>query len=481
MNCFQLLKRILFLIGIASLFVSIQHPVFAINNWKTSQEGITEGVLQTPSDVLQVQMTYGNNVVIINSAQIHKGYVPKQDEFAKDYSLIARDSNGKELYRKLFSVHGDVFSLPPLPGGSAKESVPKRLTTTKLSEVIPWNDLYATIEVQDIGGKVLSTLDKAKFIRKNNTVSFGVKRGSEFAKSLSNLNNETTVLGTTVADTMDITFIASHYTSTDLPKFHDDVQRFADTIAQFQPFSQYLDKTVFYYVDNTFDLGCVYIDRVITCNSALVYGTVQLSGAPYDRIVVIENNPTYGGATTGEIAAVYNGEFGAQGFVHEFGHALSRLADEYLANIPSESTDRNCYTGTPPNPAWQGIPGVSYVLECNFPGFYRSSQDSIMRTITATSFNTVSQYYLKNSLDYYTGNVSTSPTPTPSISSGPTATIASKPGDANGDGKVDGIDFVAWMNHYNQTTSNGPIFGDFDRSGKVDGVDFVVWLNNYGK
>lgn len=54
-------------------------------------------------------------------------------------------------------------------------------------------------------------------------------------------------------------------------------------------------------------------------------------------------------------------------------------------------------------------------------------------------------------------------------------------GDANGDQKVDGVDFVVWLNHYNQTTSNGVSFGDFNGSGKVDGVDFVIWLNNYGR
>lgn len=54
-------------------------------------------------------------------------------------------------------------------------------------------------------------------------------------------------------------------------------------------------------------------------------------------------------------------------------------------------------------------------------------------------------------------------------------------GDANGDGRVDGVDFVAWLNHYNQNTVNGVRDGDFNVSGKVDGVDFVIWLNNYGR
>jgi len=55
------------------------------------------------------------------------------------------------------------------------------------------------------------------------------------------------------------------------------------------------------------------------------------------------------------------------------------------------------------------------------------------------------------------------------------------PGDANGDEKVDGIDYVAWLLHYNQKVpDDGPLSGDYDFSAFVDGVDYVIWLQNYG-
>jgi parallel beta-helix repeat protein len=62
----------------------------------------------------------------------------------------------------------------------------------------------------------------------------------------------------------------------------------------------------------------------------------------------------------------------------------------------------------------------------------------------------------------------------------PTSTLTPKPGDGNLDGKVDGIDYITWLNHYNQNVS-GPSNGDFNNDGKVDGVDYITWLNNYGK
>lgn len=58
--------------------------------------------------------------------------------------------------------------------------------------------------------------------------------------------------------------------------------------------------------------------------------------------------------------------------------------------------------------------------------------------------------------------------------------LAVVPGDANGDGKVDGIDFTIWLFRYGQNAS-GPQNGDFNNDGRVDGVDYSLWLSNYGK
>lgn len=60
------------------------------------------------------------------------------------------------------------------------------------------------------------------------------------------------------------------------------------------------------------------------------------------------------------------------------------------------------------------------------------------------------------------------------------STCPGLPGDANGDNKVDGIDYVIWLTHYDQATDSGPQDGDFNFDRRVDGVDYVVWLTNYG-
>jgi hypothetical protein len=53
-------------------------------------------------------------------------------------------------------------------------------------------------------------------------------------------------------------------------------------------------------------------------------------------------------------------------------------------------------------------------------------------------------------------------------------------GDFTGDGKVDGLDFLAWQAHYpNFTGGATPDGGDANNDGKVDGLDFLIWQANY--
>ncbi|MCS7092751.1 MAG: PQQ-binding-like beta-propeller repeat protein, partial [Patescibacteria group bacterium] len=53
--------------------------------------------------------------------------------------------------------------------------------------------------------------------------------------------------------------------------------------------------------------------------------------------------------------------------------------------------------------------------------------------------------------------------------------------DANNDGKVDGSDYVIWLNNYGVKVTGGKAKGDFNADGFVDGQDYVLWLNDYGK
>jgi autotransporter-associated beta strand protein len=53
------------------------------------------------------------------------------------------------------------------------------------------------------------------------------------------------------------------------------------------------------------------------------------------------------------------------------------------------------------------------------------------------------------------------------------------PGDFDGDGDVDGADFVAWQTNFPKPSGATLAQGDADGDGDVDGADFVVWQTNF--
>jgi hypothetical protein len=57
--------------------------------------------------------------------------------------------------------------------------------------------------------------------------------------------------------------------------------------------------------------------------------------------------------------------------------------------------------------------------------------------------------------------------------------MSSQPGDFDGDGDVDGADFVAWQTNFPKASGATPGQGDADGDGDVDGADFVVWQTNF--
>lgn len=118
-----------------------------------------------------------------------------------------------------------------------------------------------------------------------------------------------------------------------------------------------------------------------------------------------------------------------------------------------------------------GVP--TFVFGCKYYMTFSASQLSTWRTVTPQVLD-----YLATLV----GGGSPVPTQPASPTSTPVPTSPSgKPGDANGDNRVDGQDYVVWLGHFGASTSAGPSGGDFNRSGRVDGQDYVVWLNGFGR
>jgi hypothetical protein len=59
------------------------------------------------------------------------------------------------------------------------------------------------------------------------------------------------------------------------------------------------------------------------------------------------------------------------------------------------------------------------------------------------------------------------------------------PGDANGDSKIDGLDYLIWAGAFGDDPAmdppGPPENGDFNEDGKVDGLDYLTWASNFGQ
>ncbi len=154
----------------------------------------------------------------------------------------------------------------------------------------------------------------------------------------------------------------------------------------------------------------------------------------------------------------------------------------------------NCKSITPNCVAGSGINGLSNAgflwfqvngntMTANYVGSGGQIQDSIALNSNGAgptgpaSTNTPTPTRSPNATNTPTRPPNTTNTPIPTTTANCTGNPY--PGDSNNDGRVDGVDFVAWLNHYFRAFSCAAN-GDFNKNGFVDGVDYSIWLFNYG-
>lgn len=151
-------------------------------------------------------------------------------------------------------------------------------------------------------------------------------------------------------------------------------------------------------------------------------------------------------------------------------YVLAKTGDSYIAYTDT-------YTG---NMGVSGLTNGTYSLKWLDTVSGTVSNQTVSVTASSTSWSKPAGFGNEIAL-YIKKSSGSGPSVTPSpTNGGPTLTSppGGKPGDANNDNKVDGLDYVIWLNHYNQNIS-GASNGDFNNNGKVDGLDYVIWLNNY--
>ncbi|MBI5529140.1 MAG: hypothetical protein HY897_22675 [Deltaproteobacteria bacterium] len=199
-------------------------------------------------------------------------------------------------------------------------------------------------------------------------------------------------------------FIAEDYTQATLSQFASTAQTIANFFLAMEPYKGVADKMNIYRFDNLTDLGCEYncsgIARLICCNDSSVSSAA--AGAPRDEVLVIVNNNEYGGSgslewgmcfdaatfavTYKDLTGIYGADWTAkQVAVHETGHSMGGLWDEYEYGIsgnygegPNCIHDNTCAL-------WNGTPGTGCFAGCSYDGMYRPTQNGcLMNTFSPT-------------------------------------------------------------------------------------------------
>jgi hypothetical protein len=247
---------------------------------------------------------------------------------------------------------------------------------------------------------------------------------------------------------LDIVFVPEGYTKEEMGKFHKDCDRFAGYLFEYSPFKENKDKINIWGIDAASneegtDIPGKNIWKETLVNSRFYtfdserylmttdYFSVKsiAANAPYDQIYILVNTSKYGGGAVYNyysLAGVDNNS-SKQVFVHEFGHGLAGLADEYgndntyqdMYPVDVEPWEANLTTLVNFEAKWKNLvdpqtpvptpvedkyknkigvfEGGGYVAK----GVYRPTYNSLMNSFSSNEFNQVCTNVLQKIINFY--------------------------------------------------------------------------------
>lgn len=249
---------------------------------------------------------------------------------------------------------------------------------------------------------------------------------------------------------IDVAIVAEGYTAAQADDFYGDAQVAVESILSHEPFKTYADRFNFVAValpsaDTDVSIpkeglwrntalgshfSTFYSDRYLTTLNQFDLHD-QLSGIPYEHIIILANTYTYGG---GGILNAYtltttHHEAYRPVVVHEFGHSFAGLADEYyyddqyenyyssdvepweqnittLHNFDSKWKDLlPRKTEFPTRPDTKNLDRIGVYEGGGYMshGVYRGYQDCRMKTNTCSAFCKVCQRAIERLIRFYTG------------------------------------------------------------------------------
>ncbi|MBK8946562.1 MAG: peptidase M64 [Ignavibacteriae bacterium] len=251
------------------------------------------------------------------------------------------------------------------------------------------------------------------------------------------------------SEKLDIVFIPDGYTKDEMLKFENDAKKFAKYLFEYEPFTNYKNDINIWCVKAISNDSGIDIPRDSIWKSTAVGSTFYTfdseryimtmdnksvrnyaSNVPYDQIYILVNTDKYGG---GSIYNYYSttavdNEASKKIFIHEFGHGLVGLADEYYTSDVSyqdfypldvEPWEANITTLVNFESKWKNLLDKEIEIPTNTEnknalelgvyegggyvarGVYRSTPNSIMKAFDIDEFNLVSKKAIEKVIKYF--------------------------------------------------------------------------------
>ncbi|OZM72828.1 hypothetical protein CFN78_13165 [Amycolatopsis antarctica] len=235
------------------------------------------------------------------------------------------------------------------------------------------------------------------------------------------------------SERFDLVFVGDGYTEGDLPGYGDDVKAKWEELAAVEPFATYREYFNVWQVNVVSPQAGVDHDPSFgsSVDTALDMGFYCMGGSPdtqrllcvdetkagqfaglapeADQVIALGNTTTYGGAGGGTATAAGKNESAGQIAIHELGHSIGGLADEYDypndrytgpepdgPNVSIQTAEQMQQSGTkwaqyigqesPDGGTVGSYEGAFYYKT----GVYRPTENSIMRTL-GQEFNSPSR------------------------------------------------------------------------------------------
>lgn len=391
---------------------------------KDYQQLLKEHLIEPAGEILEVSISYDESKtpqLSFEEIRKLKGYVPHQDQIG-DYTLLILDNQKRVLYSLKFEIPNKThFDIVNSDGNiQAQNSVLKQITFVQIS---PWYSTATEAIIINLQGKIVSTQSLLNIKKIENKPNFRIINGADVVNDQNvkklNINIPKLIKQIYASDAqrkVKIAVIGDKYNG-DMDLFHKDVLEHIDYFLTFEPYHTRSSQIDFVLVDNNRDLQC---NAGSYCNIQYVKTAVSDKGVPYDAIAVIVKGIAYGGAIP-PIAAVGSPDLPlAKGaFVHELGHALLHLKDEYnydrnakITETESNKVYLNCFWGNPPALEWNNLVGsLDYSKGCASIYWYKPYGTSVMKDQSQLFFNAVSQKIINDHINKIAGPYTEDQTP----------------------------------------------------------------------